>query len=256
MKPTGPPLNYDILRRDASNKAVVTQRVGIKSTNYESTLKILKRDDSKKAVVTPRFGIKKSSRLPSTSDRLIRDNGDNTVALPTDYKPPRPTSRFVRRSPIPISNPAKEEANTIPQKHTPSVNVREPFEEMSVTDRLKGIMNKPRPPRPEIKWDIPEILRKKETPKFRIEGGGIAKAEPEPKPKEAVTTSKLGYTPKAEPQSETNSELEPNLELNPNSELDVMTLSELKDIAKAQGLKGYSKLKKAKLLEILKGTPP
>jgi Rho termination factor, N-terminal domain len=255
------------LRSDDGNKAVVTQRDDIKSSDYATTLKILRRDDSKKVVAhinfgkllmdngenaaaTPRCGIKKSSRLPSNFDKLIRDHGDNAVGLPPDYKPPRPTSRFVRRSPIPISNPAQEEDNTILRKHPPSVNVGEPLEEMSVSDKLQATIDKLRPPIPEMKRDIPEILKRKETPKFRIGGGGTAKAEPEPKPKEAVTTYEFRDIPKAEPQSETNSELEPNLEL------EAMTLSELKDIAKAQGLKGYSKLKKAKLLEILKGTPP
>ncbi|KAF3326824.1 SAP-like protein BP-73 [Carex littledalei] len=337
IKSSRPPSYSDEMIRDNSDNAVAPRRNDIKSSGPPSYSDKMIRDNGNNAVAPLRNDIK-SSGPPSNFDKLIKDNGDNAVALLHDYKPPRPTSRFVRRSPIPISSPAKQE-ESLKQR-------------VSIADNMRAIWEKPRDLKPELKLDRISMLKVKTTSKLRnktkagpklkpnseleaminfklrdvpmaeleLEPNSdleavtilrdIPEAESELKPNseleaminsklrdipkaelelepnsdlEAVTISELRDIPEAEPELESNSELEAvtiselgdipkaEPELKPNSELEAvtisqlrdipkepeleaMTLSELRAIAKARGLKGYTRIKKAKLVEILKGT--
>ncbi|XP_078164573.1 uncharacterized protein LOC144559426 isoform X2 [Carex rostrata] len=233
------PLSYsDKMKRDNSSNAVVPPHNDMKSSVPPSYSDKMIRDNGNNAVTPLRNDIKSSSP-PSNFDKLIRDNGDNAVALLNDYKPPRPPSRFVRRSPIPISSPAKQEESLKPIPISSPAKQEESLKQIvSIADNMRAIWEKPRDLKPELKLDRISMLKVKTKSKLRNK----MKAGPKLKPNselEAMIKSKLRDVPKAE------------LELEPNSDLEAMTISELRDIPEAESeLESNSELEAVKISEL------
>lgn len=153
----------------------------------------------------------------------------------------RPVSNFQRKSPIPRVKyqPIYSGVETI--NTMPHVNSSEKGDDNRIEKGLK--------PEQELEQELE--AEPEPEPELELE------LEPEPKPKATFLDSRLANFSEGEssdadePFNDENGVLQPK---NEHGDLSTLKLPELRALAKSLGLRGYSKMKKSELVELLSGS--